>query len=134
VVQDTPLVQDVFSYAKAQHKMGHMDDAEWRLYQKIYTSFLPHLPKPDCIVYLKTSIPVVRKRIASRGRGYEQKISSSYLSLLEFLNESWIKEQHDIPIITVETDTLNIVRNQIAQETLLSQISSSRLLTIPSSL
>jgi len=27
VVQDTPIEQDVFSYAKAQHVLGHMDDA-----------------------------------------------------------------------------------------------------------
>src|SRR3990167_8714570 len=39
VVQDTPIQQDAFSYAKAQHVLGNIDDAEWRLYQKIYRSF-----------------------------------------------------------------------------------------------
>src|SRR3989344_2668829 len=39
IIQDTPIQQDAFSYAKAQHVLGNMDDAEWRLYQKNYTSF-----------------------------------------------------------------------------------------------
>src|SRR3990172_2118185 len=56
VVQDTPIQQDAFSYAKAQHVLGHIDDAEWKFYQKIYRSFEPYLPKPDCVVYLETTL------------------------------------------------------------------------------
>jgi deoxyadenosine/deoxycytidine kinase len=132
VVQDTPIEQDVFSYAKAQHKMGQMDEAEWRLYHKIYTSFLPHLPKPDCIIYLETSLPVVMDRITKRGRGFEQKIPKKYLSLLATLNEEWIAAQQKIPILRIQTDTLNIVRSPLAQQTFLSTISSSLSLTISS--
>src|SRR5438876_5706677 len=55
VVQDTPITQDAFSYAKAQHVLGNIDDAEWHLYQKIYKSFEPYFPKPDFIIYLHAS-------------------------------------------------------------------------------
>lgn len=112
VIQDTPIQQDVFSYAKAQHITGNMDDAEWRLYQKIYRSFLPYLPKPTHIVYLKTSLEEVKKRIAGRSRSFEQKIPDGYLELLEMLNESWIRKETDgIKVITIETDDLNLVRS-----------------------
>ena len=57
VVQDTPIQQDAFSYAKAQHVLGNIDDAEWKLYQKIYYSFEPYFPKPNLIVYLKPRSP-----------------------------------------------------------------------------
>src|SRR3989344_3404859 len=70
VVQDTPIQQDAFSYAKAQHVLGNMDDAEWRLYQKIYKSFEPYFPQPDLIVYLEAPISVLSGRIQKRGRGY----------------------------------------------------------------
>ena len=33
VIQDTPIQQDAFSYAKAQNVLGNIDDAEWKLYQ-----------------------------------------------------------------------------------------------------
>lgn len=122
VVQDTPVQQDAFSYAKAQHVLGNIDDAEWRLYQKIYKSFEPLFPKPDLIVYLETSLPAVIERIEKRGRGYEQQIPSSYLELLDMLNHKWLSENHTIPILTVATDGLNIVRSRVAQKQLIDAV------------
>lgn len=122
VIQDTPIQQDAFSYAKAQHVLGNIDDAEWRLYLKIYRSFEPYFPKPDLIVYLETSVPAMADRIEKRGRGYEQKIPASYLELLDMLNHKWLGENKSIPVLTIETDGLNIVRSKIAQEKLLTHI------------
>ncbi|MEK7141682.1 MAG: deoxynucleoside kinase [Patescibacteria group bacterium] len=122
VVQDTPIQQDAFSYAKAQHVLGNIDDAEWKLYQKIYYSFEPYFPKPNLIVYLETTVPVLAGRIGSRGRGFEQKIPSSYLELLDMLNHKWLGENKSIPVLTIETDGLNIVRSKLAQLELLSQV------------
>jgi deoxyadenosine/deoxycytidine kinase len=122
IVQDTPIQQDAFSYAKAQHVLGNIDDAEWRLYQKIYKSFEPYFPKPDLIVYLETTVPILADRIGKRGRGYEQEIPLSYLELLDMLNKRWLSENKIIPVIMVETDGLNIVRKKSAKEKMLAQI------------
>jgi len=122
IVQDTPIEQDVFSYAKAQHTLGNMDDAEWKLYKKIYTSFLPNLPKPDLLVYLKTSLPVVEKRIEGRGRGFEQKIPRAYLELLERLNEEWIRDHKPCRMCMIDTDGLNIVASKAAQKAMLRSV------------
>ncbi len=122
VVQDTPIEQDAFSYAKAQHVLGNIDDAEWRLYLKIYRSFEPYFPKADLIVYLETSIPAMADRIEKRGRGYEQKIPASYLELLDMLNHKWLGENKSIPVLTIKTDGLNIVRSKLAQQELLDQV------------
>ncbi|MFH0749688.1 MAG: deoxynucleoside kinase [Candidatus Gottesmanbacteria bacterium] len=121
-IQDTPIQQDAFSYAKAQHVLGNIDDAEWKLYQKIYYSFEPLFPKPDCIVYLETSLSHIAKRIASRGRGYEKEIPQNYLELLDMLNHKWLAEQKSIPVITIETDGLNIVTSKKAQLQLINQV------------
>ncbi len=113
IIQDTPIYQDVFSYARALHVGGNMDDNEWRLYLKIYRSFMPYLPKPTHIIYLKTSLEVVKSRISSRARDFEKKVPDGYLELLEMLNESWMKKEADgMKIITVETDRLNLIRNK----------------------
>lgn len=122
IIQDTPIQQDAFSYAKAQHVLGNIDDAEWKLYQKIYFSFESQFPKPDCIVYLETSLPAIAKRIASRGRGYEQKIPENYLELLDMLNHKWLTEQKDIPVVTIQTDGLNIVTSMKAQKQFLAVV------------
>ncbi len=128
VVQDTPIQQDAFSYAKAQHVLGNIDDAEWKLYQKIYKSFEPYFPKPKLIVYLETSIPIVVSRIESRGREYEQQIPQSYLELLDMLNHKWLTENaaakgKKIPVLTVHTDELNIAKSPVAQQTLIDLVS-----------
>lgn len=122
VVQDTPIQQDAFSYAKAQHVLGNIDDAEWRLYQKIYHTFTPYFPKPDLIIYLETALPVLVKRITSRSRGYEQKIPQNYLELLDMLNHKWLAENKTIPVLTIETDGLNIVRSRKAQKLLVTEV------------
>lgn len=115
VVQDTPIIQDVFSYARAQHELGHMDDAEWALYQKIYHEFTPHFPRPDLIVFLDTSIPVIEQRIAARGRSFEQSIPTDYLELLDSLNRKWLEQNTTIPVVVVHTDKLDLSRNRDAQ-------------------
>lgn len=122
IVQDTPIQQDAFSYAKAQHVLGNIDDAEWRLYQKIYRSFEPYFPKPDCIIYLETSVSALSGRIGKRGRGYEQKISLSYLELLDMLNHKWLSENKTIPVLSIETDGLNVVHSKSAQAQLLHKV------------
>lgn len=128
IVQDTPIQQDAFSYAKAQHVLGNIDDAEWRLYQKIYKSFEPYFSRPDLIVYLETTVPILADRIESRGRGYEQKIPQSYLELLDMLNHKWLAENlavrvgKAIPVLTIQTDGLNVVRSKAAQRNLLDVV------------
>lgn len=122
IVQDTPIEQDVFSYAKAQHVLGHIDDAEWRLYQKIYKSFEPYFPLPDLIIYLETSLSAIGDRITKRGRGYEQAIPQSYLELLDMLNHKWLTENKTIPVLKIETDGLNIVTSKRAQHDMIATV------------
>ncbi len=125
VVQDTPITQDVFSYARAQHELGNMDDAEWALYQKIYHEFTPHFPQPDLIVFLDTSIPAIEQRIAARGRGFEKTIPTDYLALLDTLNRRWLEQNTTIPVVRIPTDTLDIARNRDAQEQFVSIVRSA---------
>jgi deoxyadenosine/deoxycytidine kinase len=122
IVQDTPIQQDAFSYAKAQHVLGHIDDAEWRLYQKIYKSFEPYFPTPDLIIYLETSLSAISERITKRGRGYEQAIPQSYLELLDMLNHKWLTENTAMPLLKIETDGLNIVNSKKAQRDLITAV------------
>lgn len=121
LVQDTPVQQDAFSYAKAQHVLGNIDDAEWHLYLKIYRSFEPYFPKPDLVVYLETTLSALVDRIGKRGREYEQQIPQNYLELLDMLNHKWLIENKTIPVLVVETDGLNVVRSRKARQVLLGK-------------
>ena len=125
VIQDTPIQQDVFSYAKAQHVLGYMNDAEWKLYLKIYTTCEPQFPNPDCIVYLETAHAEIMHRIASRGRTYEKEIPASYIQILDDLNHTWLIRQKEIPVVTITTDRLDIVTSKQAQKQCIDSIKKS---------
>lgn len=118
VIQDTPIEQDVFSYAKAQAILGNMDEGEWNLYLKIYRKFLPFIPKPDRIIYLNTSLEKIKQRIFTRNRNFENKVPEGYLELLDMLNDKWLKnETKSIQTIRINTDNLNIAGNKKDKKT-----------------
>ncbi len=122
VVQDTPLEQDVYSYAKAQYVLGNINDAEWRLYYKIYKLFEPQFIKSDLIIFLETPVNILLERIEKRSRGYEQKISLNYLELLDMLNHKWLADNRNRQVLTIYTDGLNIIKNKDAQDKLVKMV------------
>lgn len=124
IIQDTPLEQDVFSYAKAQYKLDHLDASEWRLYKKIYEEFSSHMPRPDILVWLETSVPILIERIKGRGREYEQHIPDSYIALLDELNHEWLNDYKG-RIIRIPTDGLNIVKSSVARETFCQMVADA---------
>lgn len=109
VIQDTSILQDVFVFAEAQYEAGNMGKAEFDLYKKIYAMWQDAIPEPTLIVYLKTSVEVVEKRINKRARNFEDKVPRWYLVLLNWLLERWVSHNKKIPILTIDTDAINIV-------------------------
>jgi len=115
IIQDTPIIQDVYSYAQAQYKLNNMDHEEWKLYRKTYESLNGHLRQPDFIVYLDASVDTIMERIANRGREYEQSIPRSYIELLDKLNAEWL-ETTTIPVVKINTNSRNFVHKELDQE------------------
>jgi len=121
IVQDTPIIQDAFSYAQAHHTLGNIDDAEWDLYVKIYKTFEPLFPKPDLLIYLDAPIPTVMERIKTRGRGYEQDVATSYIRQLDILNKKILKQAKG-RVLKIQTKSLNIANSSDAQELFIRKI------------
>jgi len=69
------------------------------------------LPSPDLVVYLRASVPTLRRRIAQRGREFEREISSDYLAQLNELYEEWTASFKLCPVLTVPADDLDFVQN-----------------------
>ncbi|OGD63538.1 hypothetical protein A2160_05050 [Candidatus Beckwithbacteria bacterium RBG_13_42_9] len=122
VVQDTPIIQDVQSYAKAQYILGNMDEAEFNLYTKTYSLFVKRLPQPNLIIYLEASWETVLKRQASRGREFEKQIPKDYLELLEKLNRQWVRKYDHRKILRIKTDHLDFVNNGTDKKELVEKV------------
>lgn len=111
VIQDTPVIQDVQSYAKAQFILGNMDEAEFQLYAKIFSQFVSLLPYPDLIVYLDAPLEIVYSRLCGRSRDFEKNIARDYLKLLDKLNKEWLKKIDRKKVLQIDTKKLNFVNN-----------------------
>ena len=59
---------------------------------------------PDLLIHIDASLPTLRRRIALRGRAYEQDIPDAYLGGLNRLYDEWISAFDDCPVVRVNGD------------------------------
>lgn len=104
VVQDTPIYQDSFSYARAQKLLGYMSDKEYDTYLDFLHSRMPALPTPHLIVQLDAPVAVLEERIKARARSFEQSIDRTYLELLVKLQNEWIENHPRLNVVRISTD------------------------------
>ena len=99
-----------------------LDDAEFGLYEQVYTKLDVQAPKPDLVVYLQAPVDVLLERIAKRGIRYEQQIERAYL---ERLNEAYAKFFHEYeaaPLLIVNAASIDPINNQADYDELLTAI------------
>jgi deoxyadenosine/deoxycytidine kinase len=92
------------------YRQGQMSERDWYCYLELYETLATLLRPPDLVVYLKVSVTSLRKRIAARGRAYEQDIGEEYLAQLNELYDSWVSGFRLCPVLTVDTEKLNYVQ------------------------
>jgi deoxyguanosine kinase len=99
-----------------------LDDAEFGLYEQVYTKLDVQTPKPDLVVYLQAPVDVLLERIAKRGIRYEQQIEKAYL---ERLNEAYARFFHEYeaaPLLIVNAAAIDPINNQGDYDELLAAI------------
>jgi deoxyguanosine kinase len=99
-----------------------LDDAEFGLYEQVYTKLDVQAPKPDLVVYLQAPVDVLLERIAKRGIRYEQQIDRAYL---ERLNEAYARFFHEYeaaPLLIVNAASIDPINNQADYDELLAAI------------
>jgi deoxyadenosine/deoxycytidine kinase len=109
VLQDRSVYEDAEIFARNLYEQGHMSERDWQNYAELYRTLSVMLQPPDLVVYLRASLPTLRRRIQQRGRDYEQEIADDYLSRLNDLYDTWTNNFSLSPVLTVETDNLDYV-------------------------
>ncbi len=109
VVQDRSLYEDAEVFARNLHQQGNMSEQDWETYSELYRTVSSLLPPPDLVVYIKCSVPTLKRRIAMRGRGFEAAIPDEYLAGLNGLYDSWIEGFELAPVLVVPGDRLDFV-------------------------
>lgn len=99
-----------------------LEEAEFNLYQQVYSRLVVDPPKPDLVVYLQAPVDVLLERISRRRVPMEQLIDRAYL---EKLNEAYARFFHDYddaPLLIVNAATLDPLASDADHAELLGAI------------
>jgi deoxyadenosine/deoxycytidine kinase len=85
---------------------------ELDMYYKVHEALAEKIQKPDLLVYLQASTDTLMQRIALRDRSYERQMERSYIDDLNHAYEDFFSKPFDhTPVLTIETNNLNIIQN-----------------------
>jgi deoxyguanosine kinase len=99
-----------------------LDDAEYALYDQLYSKLDIQVPKPDLVVYLQAPVDVLLERIARRGVDYEQHIDRQYLERLNQAYARFFHEYEAAPLLIVNAASIDPIANQRDYDELLAAI------------
>lgn len=117
-----PIVADFFLEKDPIFARLNLDDEEYALYHQIYQHLQIKAPKPDLVIYLQTPIDALMERIEERSISYEQEIPREYIERLANAYSEFFHSYDASPVLIVNNEKLNILKNQSAFNLLLSRI------------
>ena len=111
VLRRSSLVSD-YTFAKDElFARINLANDELAVYETLHRVLAEKIPLPDLVVYLRADLDVLVERIAVRDRSYERAMSPHYLAEVVQAYEQFFSGFNQAPVMTVDTNTLNIVRN-----------------------
>jgi deoxyadenosine/deoxycytidine kinase len=119
---DRSIYEDAFIFARALNHLGNLNERDYQTYKKVFDRIVATLPPPSLLVYLKAPVPVLMKRIHSRGREMESGIDQDYLQLLESYYDDWMNSFDICPVLTLRTDDLDFVHKPKHLDTVVERI------------
>jgi deoxyadenosine/deoxycytidine kinase len=86
------IVADYSIYKCLWFAKINLSKKDFLFFEKHFNVILNELPKPDLMVHISTDIANLQKNIKKRGRSFEQKIDSAYLTKIEKQYKKGIKQ------------------------------------------
>jgi deoxyadenosine/deoxycytidine kinase len=104
-IQDRTIYEDSEIFARVLHDQGSMTKVDFDNYRALFDVMVSYLRKPDLIIYLKASAPVLMERIARRGRASEKAIRQEYLQRLSDAYDGWMSRvRGETEVLEIDTD------------------------------
>ncbi|MFR9602399.1 MAG: deoxynucleoside kinase [Rikenellaceae bacterium] len=124
LIQDRTIYEDAHIFATNLHDMGLLSTRDFSTYMKTFNLFERFVPKPDILIYLRSSVPKLVEQIKKRGREYESNIDAEYLQSLNDKYENWINNIYEGKLYVVDKDSQDFVCDQNVFEEICNQIDS----------
>jgi deoxyguanosine kinase len=125
VLQHSSLVSD-YTFAKDElfAKLNLCND-EMAVYETLHGVLAEKIPLPDLVVYLKADLDMLLERIQIRDRTYERAMSPEYMADLIRAYDAFFASYNQTPVLTLDTNDLNFVRNAQDLDYVLERIRSA---------
>lgn len=114
VIQDRTLYEDANIFARNLFEERILDARDFGVYSAMYEAIRDALRPPDLLIYLRASLPTLRRHIALRGRTFEATIGDTYLLRLGDLYERWYDAYDLSPKVILDADALDFVNDVAA--------------------
>lgn len=101
-----------------------LEPDELVLYQKLMNQLSPRVPSPDLVIYLQASTGVLLDRINKFGRSFERDMDRAWLEELVDSYNSWFLRDRQYPVLVVNTDSVNFLRDERSLDGLIKAIES----------
>ncbi|HEX6292281.1 MAG TPA: deoxynucleoside kinase [Herpetosiphonaceae bacterium] len=109
VVQDRSMYEDYEVFVKGLLEQGILSHRDFRTYRRLYQALTHSVAPPTLMIYLRANVTTLTKRINGRARSSESTIPRSYLEHLNRRYEEWLRRFDLCPVVTIETDDLDVV-------------------------
>lgn len=100
-VHDGGLDQDFHVFTKRFHQKGYLEDEEFFLCERLYSTLRQFLPLPNLIIELTAPYSILAERMAKRQRDMDIERSEDLLELGK-LFEAWLTTVTSIPVIRID--------------------------------
>ncbi|MEO8675052.1 MAG: deoxynucleoside kinase [Casimicrobiaceae bacterium] len=104
----------------------NLNDAEYALYQKVYSQLKLEAPVPDLVIYLQAPVETLTERVHRRGVHYERTMSAHYLARLADAYSRYFYQYEAAPLLIVNSERLNFVDNPDHFDLLRARIAAMR--------
>lgn len=112
IIQDRTIYEDAHIFAENLNDMNLLSDRDYQNYFSLFQLMTSFVSAPDLLIYLKSDVPNLVKKIYKRGRDYEASISIEYLTKLNQKYERWIEGYNEGKLLIIDVDNLDFVENK----------------------
>ena len=114
LLASSPLIAD-YTFVK-DNLFAHLnlEGDELDVYKQLYDVLADRIRVPNLVIHLCASTDVLMARIATRDREYERGMDRAYIESLQQAYERHFSTYTQTPLLTIDTDDLNYVRDPSA--------------------
>ncbi|HEY0068527.1 MAG TPA: deoxynucleoside kinase [Chloroflexia bacterium] len=117
-----------YLFAKTKLFAGlNLSGDELVLFDQLYDALARQIARPDLVVYLQASLDTLMARIYQRDRSFERNMDPRYIDHLSGIYERFFAAYSDTPLLTIQTDHLDLIRDTAAQQEVIDSIAKAAL-------